>query len=101
MKPRSPSGAATLPPPLVAFLRELGEFDEKMADDLRSAFIQMDDEANQLDDASHLLTALTRIAAMPKSLRARIDMMHDVLAQRGHVIVHIGRDTISIESRPS
>jgi hypothetical protein len=61
----------------------------------------MDNEANQLDDAGDLLIALTRIAAMPKTLRDRLDMMSDVLAQRGRVIVHIGRDTISIESRPS
>jgi hypothetical protein len=68
---------------------------------VRAAFAALDDEGLENSEAEKLLLALTRVAGQPTPLRVRLDAIADLLNQKGHVVVTIGRDTVSIVSRPS
>jgi hypothetical protein len=103
MNQRSPSGAAPLPPALDAFLRELADLgDAGLVGQMRASFATLLEQGLECEDHENLLSVLWRVAAQPISLGARLASMQDILSQRnGRVVVTIGRDTISIESRPS
>jgi hypothetical protein len=103
MEPRSLSGAAPLPPAIEAFLGELAELgDARLVHQMRASFATLMEQGLECDDHENLLSALWRVAAQPISLGARLASMQDILSQRnGRVVVTIGRDTISIQSRPS
>jgi hypothetical protein len=90
----------TLPPPLAAFLREARRLrvdDGAMAAAMRA----IDREADDVDDAGHLLVALARVAALPWPFLRRLTAMGDMLAQRGRVTVTFTRDDMHITSRPA
>jgi hypothetical protein len=89
---------STLPPSLVAFLLKVSRVDGgAMARALRA----MDDEGNEVEDAANVITALSRIAAMPWPFMRRLAAMGDLLAQRGRVTVTFSRDSMCITSRPA
>jgi hypothetical protein len=101
MEHRTPSGAATLPPPLAALLRELSRFGgEQTVGPLRAALIALADEALEVDDAAALEFVLARIACQPRPLGARMEAIADILGQRGNVVVTVTRDNYSIQ-RPA
>jgi hypothetical protein len=90
--------STSLPPALTAFLREMKRVDGgAMAAALRA----IDDEANEVEDAAHLITALARVAALPWPFMRRLAAMGDLLAQRGKVEVTFTRDDMRITSRPA
>jgi hypothetical protein len=93
--------APTLPPALVAFLRELAEaLGDKVATQMRYAFVALSNEGLEVDDAENLLTALCRTATLRgRSLHDRIAVMNDLLRQKGRTVVHITKDDVSIIGR--
>jgi hypothetical protein len=92
----------TLPRPLAAFLREARCIDNgACVAPMAQALAAVDDEANEVEDAASLITALTRVAAMPWPFMRRLTAMSDILGQRGRVTVTFTRDDMRIETRPS
>jgi hypothetical protein len=97
-----PASPTSLPPPIVAFLRELSEgIGEETVASLYSAFAEVDDEGLEVDDADRLMLVLSRIAGQARPLADRFAAIVDVLNQKGRVAVTIGRDSVTIHERRS
>jgi hypothetical protein len=100
MKSLSHLDTATLPQPIVGFLRELEAFCGDHTTTVRRAFVELQDEALDADDAEQLFVALSRVAALPLPFLDRLNGISDILAQRGIVKVTVGQRGYFIERRP-
>ena len=93
----------SLPPAVCAFLHESSCIDGgAFVAPLTEMMVDIDHQANDGNThAESLFLVLSRIAAMPTSFVERLLVISDVLHQRGRVTVHVGRNGVHIESRPS
>jgi hypothetical protein len=91
-----------LSPALLGFLRDLADVcGEKVVNEMRHAFIALSNEGLENPDADAQLLVLDRIAAQPRSLRARFESMADVCNQKGRITVHVTDHDVSILGRTS